>query len=581
MARAVTLVLVLVLLLAACTSATGAVSADGGTFHLDDDERVQLVVPPGAAEGSVDVELTTAGDALLPNPGTTPLGPAVEVTVSSQLVGTSLRMPLPRDQIVLDGSEDFFLAVYNETWGVWVPLVTEYDPEAGAAVTTPPHFSRFGLFKFDVPDVGGGLAWAGEKVGDVAHDAAGGVKNFADGMLTGMVSWVQGGELKKADCAGASSGWTVESTAAEITGCVVGDRVRVGSTYRTPFWVRVPPGSDIGPNDSDFELDTLDYVMRGLNGAIGVGTLAQRNNTSVGLPAGPYGLGEAVGLELEPDLLGTALQIILGLLSGMPGKKELTTTIDRSLVDVLWNARDQSVTVTLQRYREAFTQNLGKTTTVEQYEQVMDMIDCAAKNIQGAVNTVRKGEAEEAGKAIVEVATACTGEVLGHVDKSFDRVWEWVSGVRDTGVAVYQTVKLIGLGLNHFGGRIDLVATRADATLPAGTRWDDQTVGFGEVRPSELFLGGASATGGIEEIDWDSWGGPEATGTGRALYVPPGGPNAAARSAEATVALWDVGDCAGRPAYRKVDWYFPAMGEQLDRSQYFNACTGLYSTQGG
>ncbi|HTD49666.1 MAG TPA: hypothetical protein VK771_03645, partial [Acidimicrobiia bacterium] len=45
--------------------------------------------------------------------------------------------------------------------------------------------------------------------------------------------------------------------------------------------------------------------------------------------------------------------------------------------------------------------------------------------------------------------------------------------------------------------------------------------GFGQVRPSEIDNGG-DPTGLVTQIVWKSWGGAQATGTGRSDYVASG-----------------------------------------------------------
>jgi hypothetical protein len=85
--------------------------------------------------------------------------------------------------------------------------------------------------------------------------------------------------------------------------------------------------------------------------------------------------------------------------------------------------------------------------------------------------------------------------------------------------------------------------------------------GLGAARPTVIDLGGADSTGIVEGVTWQSWDGPTATGTGTAGFVAPDAPLASAVQETATIIASDLGDCDGRPAYRRVGWYFPQHGE--------------------
>jgi hypothetical protein len=115
------------------------------------------------------------------------------------------------------------------------------------------------------------------------------------------------------------------------------------------------------------------------------------------------------------------------------------------------------------------------------------------------------------------------------------------------------------------------------ATMPSlgvsGARFEG--VGFGQVRPSRVFLGG-DPTGDLTHIDWNSWGGTQAVGTGISLYVSPNEISAAGTEQQATVVAFDRGTCDGSYAYQAVEWYFPQHGGYFDRGHYMDACTGAY-----
>jgi len=436
--RLVALLLGILLALAGCTSNDRTVGAAGGSVRMTDDERVEVAVPRGATDGSVDVTVSPAANAPPPPPGMTLLGTAVEVKVSEQVAGARVLLPVGKDAVGPAGKRDFFMAVYSDSLQTWVPLITDYDPAQRRASATVPHFSTIALFGYDVPGsgtVGGGLRWVGNAAGDAVHDIAGGVKNFAGGLIDGMKAWVSGGELKEPDCDKTDKDWTVKSSAKEVSGCIVSQNedldLRLGNTYRMPFALAAPAGSAIGPTESDYGLDLIDYIMRSLNGAAGLGSLAQRGTTSLGLPRKEYPYGSILKVRVKPDLLGTALHVIVGLLSGIPGKKVLTEQVDRELVRVLWDARDQSIDVLIFRLRETFTHNLGKPEDVERLETFFDAASCATKSIQGAVNSARTGEASELAKAVVEVAKECTGQALKAADSALTEAWDTLKGSWD------------------------------------------------------------------------------------------------------------------------------------------------------
>lgn len=111
--------------------------------------------------------------------------------------------------------------------------------------------------------------------------------------------------------------------------------------------------------------------------------------------------------------------------------------------------------------------------------------------------------------------------------------------------------------------------------LGVASAFRPSAVGFGQVRPVEISLGG-DPTGLVTGIFWQSWGGSEATGSGASTYVAPGQSVAQGTQETATVIASDLGTCGGKPAYQQVKWYFPSEGETLSTgaNSTINACTG-------
>lgn len=96
------------------------------------------------------------------------------------------------------------------------------------------------------------------------------------------------------------------------------------------------------------------------------------------------------------------------------------------------------------------------------------------------------------------------------------------------------------------------------------------TKGFGEVRPTVIYLGG-DGTGVICRIHWITWGGVFAIGVGIAADVVGHQDDAHAQWSPAVVIASYLGDWRGRPAYRGVRWTFPD-GERRPESR---ACAGF------
>jgi hypothetical protein len=118
-------------------------------------------------------------------------------------------------------------------------------------------------------------------------------------------------------------------------------------------------------------------------------------------------------------------------------------------------------------------------------------------------------------------------------------------------------------------------ASGAPPTLGLASAFGPSSAGFGQVRPSEISLGG-DPTGMVSGISWQSWGGAQATGTGTGTYVGPGQTAAQGSPEPADVVASGLGTCGGAPAYQQVTWYFPTEGQSLSTTTVstVDACTG-------
>lgn len=109
----------------------------------------------------------------------------------------------------------------------------------------------------------------------------------------------------------------------------------------------------------------------------------------------------------------------------------------------------------------------------------------------------------------------------------------------------------------------------------AGLFASSDAVGFGSVEPAEIFNGG-DPTGLVTHIVWHSWGGPDASGTGRSDYVGPGRSVADGQEESVTVVAFELGQCGGAFMYEAVEWYFAQHGQSFDPNRYEDVCHGTY-----
>jgi hypothetical protein len=94
--------------------------------------------------------------------------------------------------------------------------------------------------------------------------------------------------------------------------------------------------------------------------------------------------------------------------------------------------------------------------------------------------------------------------------------------------------------------------------------------GCGQVEPTFISFEG-DPTSDIMNVQWQNWGGSQATGTGTAVYVSPNESTTQGQDAQATVVAFDPGECAGIYAYQEVEWYFSQYGGTFDPSQAYSA----------
>jgi hypothetical protein len=105
--------------------------------------------------------------------------------------------------------------------------------------------------------------------------------------------------------------------------------------------------------------------------------------------------------------------------------------------------------------------------------------------------------------------------------------------------------------------------------------------GFGEVKPTTIYLGG-DPTGSVNQIVWQSWGGPQAEGTGLAWSVEAGQTVSQGHRVATKVLAFDLGTCDGHTSYRALE-YLPPQAQGVQPAGVMNICdpfTGVHSTSG-
>jgi hypothetical protein len=124
-------------------------------------------------------------------------------------------------------------------------------------------------------------------------------------------------------------------------------------------------------------------------------------------------------------------------------------------------------------------------------------------------------------------------------------------------------------------------AAAADAGQPVPTLglmtglFSHGAVGFGKVRPKEVYNGG-DPTGLVTSITWHNWGHGQAVGTGRSVYVAPNQAVAAGTVEPVRIVAFDLGSCNGHYMYAAVEWYFPQHKQVFDASKFEDVCIGAY-----
>jgi hypothetical protein len=183
----------------------------------------------------------------------------------------------------------------------------------------------------------------------------------------------------------------------------------------------------------------------------------------------------------------------------------------------------------------------------------LDKVDCMSGVVQSAQDAESKLDATTAAALVNSVITCLSSAVPpgpGAV------IWALV-----TAAPSLLATSILGIVTTLIGkGSFSLTFTAKPAPAPVvalAASWTSNQEGFGDVRPKTVFNGG-DGTGLVENITWESWGGPTSIGHGTACHVSDGGSSADCALLPATIIASNLGTCNGKAAYEDVGWYFPS-----------------------
>lgn len=135
-----------------------------------------------------------------------------------------------------------------------------------------------------------------------------------------------------------------------------------------------------------------------------------------------------------------------------------------------------------------------------------------------------------------------------------------LSAMRRLCLAILTTLALAGCGATTTGATHITDSAQVASVVPILTGPNPlDGEGFGQVKPTTIFLGG-DPTGLVCRIHWLSWGGEFAVGTGIGWYINSTKSVAEGHAAPAVVVLYRLGTWKGRRAYKSWSWYYPGEG---------------------
>jgi hypothetical protein len=107
------------------------------------------------------------------------------------------------------------------------------------------------------------------------------------------------------------------------------------------------------------------------------------------------------------------------------------------------------------------------------------------------------------------------------------------------------------------GGRAAATSVAAAGPVLGATFLESE--GFGHARPRALAYAGTLTPAFTFKIRWSNWGAAQAVGIGKGVYPLPNKPLAEDPIKTKKLVAYDLGQCNGRLAYRKMRWWFPGL----------------------
>lgn len=553
----------------------------------------------GAAGTKVEFQVKKQPPARVPFDFAQPVGLPVEIAPERALPGAKLHLSFDARKDLLTPPQtserptpqNAFIAVYNTDVGAWIPLETEYLPQAHELVATAPHFSLFARF----------VVTPGKHV---AHIGSAAVTFVTDGITRGTAAfarlaaafaseaWQFGfntilGRLpedRKAECppqAKQAPGYSVAiehnfGGGKDVRACVV-DEDSAGQTRR---WLRVenpvPLGFylfpdtvlDVGWNaydDKNLGGDPLMSLWRLLFSTGGLSLMTGPGTAELGIlpdTRTPF------NVEMSVDELELAIRAVTAILSILPQTAEAKVTLAQvtrraEFRVALSQSGTLTKTATFSRRITTLRGVLRQTLVGKKADEAMSLIDgleCLHQLTEGEKLSV---------ESLLAVVTQCAQVVA----KGLNPSGELVTALAGLGQVLTLPAELAAALSHGFDKPVLTVTGPIVPTL--GREWAPSQEGYGQVRPATIFNGG-SPSGLVTDVKWESWGGPQATAQGLGLWVPEDKSVAEGSRLPVAVVAFNLGLCEGKLMYKAINWHFPQRGETFNPAEYIDICTGDY-----
>jgi len=504
-------------------SVTGRIGPAGGVVG-NDDAIGQVRAGSGAVGSDVTVTVKPAGnvpDTSVLGSAAVAAGAAVDIAVSAPIADAKVRLPFdPAKQLPAKATiTNAFIAVYNPTYGVWVPLSTAYDAKTHQLEATAPHFSWFRAYVVNPLAKGWDAAVDGVKM------MAGQAKDWISGETSALWQIVNG-EQQSLDCSRKSPDWTVTATASEISGCVMTDKpggdatVHLRSTLRYPMIIVVPALMRHAQWALDLDAEALDWLIRALDGVNNWGYIPARGLGEAIVPASTVaGPATELKMRVEPDQLAMAINAVMTMYSFMVHR---ASTVKISLTSVtqrqqLTTVAEDSGTITefVQRvdtliveWKTVKGQDIA---ALDELQETLDTVDCLTSELKIG-QAVASGEIKEMAKAAATAAYKCFSLRVEGKGKELAGV---VAALGD-GIGVIGSLwDATRQGVLHFGAQnfvtVGRVPSGPDLDAPIYLAVDGGTNAVRKPKDATL---SADSSWFLDNMAWTEWSATQAVGSG-------------------------------------------------------------------